>query len=68
MKQKTENKYSSPDGRSTAAFIADVSIALFTENRVSLETQSVGLTKCYSHACVPCHYTIPSEWAFVRLS
>jgi len=65
MKQKTENKYPSPDSRSTAAFIADVSMslyiswplliqALFTGNRVSLETQSVGLTECYSHAIVKC--------------
>jgi hypothetical protein len=52
MKQKTENKHPSPDSRSTAAFTADLSIALLAENRVSLETQSVGLTKCYSLAFV----------------
>ena len=65
MKQKTENKYPSLDSRSTAACTADVSMslhiscplliqALFIENRVSLETQSVGLTKRLSHTFVKC--------------
>jgi len=62
MKQKTENKYPSLDRRSTAAFIADVCHFIsvgYLWFRLSalkigsdLETQSVGLTKCYSHTFV----------------